>query len=177
MKRALVTAALALPLAGLAGNIALNEIRLTDATVWEIPVSGYDPRDILRGNYIEFQYDWQVSGDPAPCDGGDCQLCFMDAPPDGSRVEIRAAGMKCEHAVDPDASALHLRRIRSRAAEPGSSAQDATMTATGRYFVPETAAPGLEASLRDGPMAMRARLTCAGRLMNEELIPITETDR
>ncbi|WP_230463471.1 GDYXXLXY domain-containing protein [Sphingobium sp. Cam5-1] len=27
---------------------------------WLIPIRGYDPRDLLRGHYIQYQYDWPV---------------------------------------------------------------------------------------------------------------------
>lgn len=51
-------AVLALPLAGL-GLTWLSADRLShQGTDWAVPVQGYDPRDMLRGHYVEFTYDW-----------------------------------------------------------------------------------------------------------------------
>ncbi|MGB3723997.1 MAG: GDYXXLXY domain-containing protein [Pacificimonas sp.] len=170
----LLTAALALPLVGLAGNVALNEAQLTRATVWEIPVTGYDPRDILRGNYIQFQYDVIVSGDVSPCADGDCTLCLTGNPPDGAVVKVQEDGPACRHPIDTGASTLNVRVDSGLVRETGTPPRKGTLNVTGRYFVSEFTAPELEKALADGPMRMRARLTRGGRLMNEALIPAKE---
>lgn len=173
----LLIAALALPLVGLAGNVALNEAQLARATVWEIPVTGYDPRDILRGNYILFHYDWQVSGDASLCDDGDCTLCMNGAPPDGRSVTMIEDNTACRYSIDTRASALSVARPGRVMTADGAAIPQASSRVTGRYFVSEFTAPALERTLADRPMVMRARLTRGGRLMNEELIPKQETTR
>ena len=59
MNRALLhVAALALPLLGL-GGMWLQADRLSrQGTEWDVPIRGYDPRDLLQGHYVQFQYDW-----------------------------------------------------------------------------------------------------------------------
>jgi hypothetical protein len=51
-------AALALPLAGLSILWGWSDYKSRQGTDWEVPVAGYDPRDLLRGHYVEFTYDW-----------------------------------------------------------------------------------------------------------------------
>ena len=59
-KAARIAAILVVPLAGLAALWAQSETLSREGTDWEVPVQGYDPRDLLRGHYVEFQYDWPV---------------------------------------------------------------------------------------------------------------------
>jgi hypothetical protein len=49
---------LAWPLLGLAALWGWTEVRSRQGTEWLVPVAGYDPRDLLRGHYVLFQYDW-----------------------------------------------------------------------------------------------------------------------
>jgi hypothetical protein len=51
-------AAAALPLLGLGALWAMSERTYHSGTEWEVPIMGYDPRDYLRGHYVEFSYDW-----------------------------------------------------------------------------------------------------------------------
>ena len=46
--RVLLAAALLLPIVALATGILASEIGARGASVWRIPVAGYDPRDPLR---------------------------------------------------------------------------------------------------------------------------------
>lgn len=57
MKAARLLAAI-LPLAGLAGLWVQSDRTYQSGTEWEVPIQGYDPRDYLRGHYVEFSYDW-----------------------------------------------------------------------------------------------------------------------
>lgn len=67
MNRALLAAALALPIVALAAGIAAAEAGARGATVWRLPIKGYDPRDPVRGHYVRHRYDWQVTGNAALC--------------------------------------------------------------------------------------------------------------
>lgn len=58
MNRAARLVAMVLPLAGLAGLWAISDHTYRHGTDWEVPIMGYDPRDLLRGHYVEFSYDW-----------------------------------------------------------------------------------------------------------------------
>jgi hypothetical protein len=56
--KAIWIGALALPMLALAAAWANTHHMAQQGTDWDVPVSGYDPRDPLRGHYIRYQYDW-----------------------------------------------------------------------------------------------------------------------
>ncbi|MBU7579127.1 MAG: GDYXXLXY domain-containing protein [Porphyrobacter sp.] len=58
MIRAARLLAALLPLAGLAALWVQSDRTYNSGTEWEVPIMGYDPRDYLRGHYVEFAYDW-----------------------------------------------------------------------------------------------------------------------
>ena len=66
--RAARLAAFALPLAGLAALWGWSDHLSRQGTDWLVPVAGYDPRDLLRGHYVQFAYDWPGLED-APVNG------------------------------------------------------------------------------------------------------------
>lgn len=103
MNRSLFRAlALVLPLLGLAATWTFTHVRAQQGTEWDVPIAGYDPRDLLRGHYVIFSYDWPglESGDfgvgnfegPPRYDS----LCLHGIPPTIERV-TRGAGPDCAH--------------------------------------------------------------------------------
>ena len=58
MMRAARLLAAILPLAGLAALWVQSDSHYRTGTEWEVPIAGFDPRDFLRGHYVEFTYDW-----------------------------------------------------------------------------------------------------------------------
>src|SRR5690606_39374036 len=99
---------LALPFAGLATTIARNEIALASADEWVIPVTGFDPRDPLRGRYIVFRYQWEVVGDAEQCRGGRCLIC-LERIEEGKIVAAilpRESDPPCPSRLDPEASGI-----------------------------------------------------------------------
>lgn len=80
MNRRLIDAlALLLPLAGLGAVWVQTELQSRQGTEWDVPVQGYDPRDILRGHYVQFQYDWP--GPDAEQGRAWDTLCLEGTPP------------------------------------------------------------------------------------------------
>ncbi|MDJ0641272.1 MAG: GDYXXLXY domain-containing protein [Erythrobacter sp.] len=51
-------AVVVLPVIGLGGLWAWSDHLSRQGTEWDVAVRGYDPRDLLRGHYVEFTYDW-----------------------------------------------------------------------------------------------------------------------
>ncbi len=150
--------ALCLPAVVLGGNILRHQFNLAGAQEWRIPITGYDPRDPLRGHYIRFTYDWTVVGDVDACAQGQCQLCLARQ---GGQViaTIQTDGQQCPARVDAAASDLQLRpRWPLR-----------RMQFTSRIFVSEKSAPQLEAQMRDHRMQVVALIDRNGRLVNRRL--------
>jgi hypothetical protein len=106
--RAARLAAFALPLAGLAALWGWSDHLSRQGTDWLVPVAGYDPRDLLRGHYVQFSYDWPgVGAVPRGFDDPLAELCLHGAAPRLESVSRPAPGSRCEHlarAADADGS-------------------------------------------------------------------------
>jgi hypothetical protein len=98
MNRLARIAAVLLPAFGLAALWVESHLTYNEGTEWDVPVMGYDPRDMLRGHYVEFTYDWPLEGTPA--ESGLAFLCLSgDAPQlDGAMpLESEADLAACAH--------------------------------------------------------------------------------
>lgn len=161
MRRLWPAAVLALPIIGLAAGIVWQETGARGATIWTIPVTGYDPRDPLRGRFIAFQYDWQVRGPAHLCRRpAECALCLEDR---GRAVRVVGKDSECPDRINHETSAIQLRYAPRGGGEP--------LIAASRLFVSERSAPLLERQLATSKMVVVARLTHGGRLINDRLEP------
>ena len=166
MTRWALAAALLLPLAGLAAGVVQQETGARGASQWHIRVAGYDPRDPLRGRFVNFRYVWRVSGPAHLCRDGGCDLCLEEG---GAAVRVVRRGNSCPARIDPRASRIGL----TYAPEFGADGQP--LAAMSRLFVSEASAPRLEAMLRAGPAMVSARLTRDGRLINDRFAVISKS--
>jgi len=86
-------AAAILPLLGLGTLWAQSDRTYNTGTEWEVPIAGYDPRDYLRGHYVEFSYDWPgVDEFRNPPPGA---LCLDGEAPNLARVTPTTADAPC----------------------------------------------------------------------------------
>lgn len=162
--------ALALPMVGLAGLWASTDYWHRKGTDWLVPVEGYDPRDLLRGHYVEFRYAWP---------GAEA----VNAWETGSTAEGAApAGYPFGGCIDGEAPEIdrvvRLGSEAERAACPQVLAPDpATLNGypdlprNGRLYIPQTAGARLEAQLRNPDLQgmMRVRLRTDGTVTPLEL--------
>lgn len=116
-------AALALPLAGLSVLWGWSDYKSRQGTDWDVPVQGYDPRDLLRGHYVEFTYDW-----PGEIDESDAylaQFCIEGAAPVIERIVPTDDLAACAHPARASGSDIYglegLRRGRLYIAQTRSS--------------------------------------------------------
>lgn len=133
MKRRLVpTLALLLPLGGLAAGWAQTHHAAQQGTEWEVPIAGYDPRDLLRGHYVIYTYDWP--GLNAAPDDLRFQpvLCLEGSAPVITRAYV-PQGEPCARHVE----------ARGGFGDPEGG------LASGRLYVPQGEGRRLEARLRD----------------------------
>jgi hypothetical protein len=101
-------AAILLPLAGLSGLWVVSDRTYQQGTEWEVPIDGFDPRDFLRGHYVEFTYDWP--GVEEFRDAPPQMLCLEGTAPQLTRVIAyvdAAAAEPCAHPVRADASGVY----------------------------------------------------------------------
>jgi len=69
--------------------IARAEYHLSIGTQWDFAITGYDPRDLLRGHYLRFRvaYDWQKP--QKDCSAGmGCAYCLTDIGEQAPKVQI-----------------------------------------------------------------------------------------
>lgn len=45
-----------------------------NGVIWQVKMTGYDPRDLLRGHYLNFRYDWTM------LDAASSEHCTTDKP-------------------------------------------------------------------------------------------------
>lgn len=104
MNRRVRLVAAALPLCGLAALWAMSDRAYHTGTDWEVPIEGYDPRDYLRGHYVEFSYDWPglPRSDILPS-----ALCLEGEAPVIDRVTAHADFPGCAHPVTARASDIY----------------------------------------------------------------------
>jgi hypothetical protein len=105
MSRPLRLAALIAPVLGLAALWGLSDQTYQTGTEWEVPIQGYDPRDYLRGHYVEFSYDWpglgETRSDPL------ATLCLEGEPPRLARVVSAPASAQCPHPLRADSTGVY----------------------------------------------------------------------
>jgi hypothetical protein len=105
MIRAARILAAILPLFGLAALWLQSDRTYNSGTEWEVPIEGYDPRDYLRGHYVEFSYDWPglPESDILPS-----ALCLDGEAPTLARVTAIPADKPCGYYwVKSDSSGVY----------------------------------------------------------------------
>ncbi|MDB5687882.1 MAG: hypothetical protein JWR77_2471 [Rhizorhabdus sp.] len=165
--RMLWGAALLLPLIALAFTWATAYRMAQQGQEWLIPIKGYDPRDLLRGHYIQYRYDWPMAAGPDDLSNFDPAyagaLCVEGIAPHITRVRALVAAPRC--AIVVRAAIGNRREVRGLdtgiffTSEAGAQALSARLTN-----------PGLQALIRvriraDGvmrPIAMSFRPRAAG---------------
>ena len=145
MPRKLLIAALVLPLIVLALGIVRAERHLADGKRWMFEVNGYDPRDLLRGHYINYRLVLEQSPADERCDddhGERCCLCLTSQP---AGMPTKAQRTTCESAETRCDGVLKTRYL--------SELQ--------RYYIPEERAAELTARFQDAAREHRAQLVVA----------------
>lgn len=145
-RSALRAAALVLPLVGLAAAWIVTHARAQQGVEWDVPVMGYDPRDLLRGHYIQYQYDWpgQERAEGGPSEWATAELCLSGQPPVLERVREAKPGELCQN--------------RAVASEVGRWDWGPVNRWTGKLYVPQTQASAMEARLRDPKLQAIVRI-------------------
>jgi len=134
-----------LPLAGLAVLWAQSEQLSRQGTDWEVPIQGYDPRDLLRGHYVEFRYDWPIreeeleeEDEPIRVSWSSNYLCLIGDPP--MIVEV----IRFDSPTDPGFDQCE----HKLSVQPGSVYGYSSLE-RGRLYVGQDRALELEEGLRD----------------------------
>lgn len=151
-----VIAALAVPVLALAALVGHQELLLASARILSVPITGFDPRDLLRGHYIRAQMDWDWERMPAVeeyqvVDGALCVVAETPKP----RVRF-LAGWKAGDRTAADCRLV----IAGRARAPSRFAPSQFDNGDGgiQFYVPEARASDLEKLMRERPGSLTADL-------------------
>ncbi|MEY4640343.1 MAG: hypothetical protein RLZZ227_337 [Pseudomonadota bacterium] len=172
MKPTLKGALLLVPMLVLGGMSLLHEYKRNTGTAWTVPILGYDPRDLLSGHYLQFQYAWNFAPGAAAgtCSGEECALCTQQAGvlnPEVSLVPLADAPAACASFIAGSVPGADLFFI--------SGATDNLQ----RYYIPESEADRLQqllmpnttdTGLEELPQfSLGLRVTSAGRAYIEAM--------
>ena len=105
MRKGLASLDIFYPLVGLAAIWGWSDYSSRQGTDWEIPIEGYDPRDLLRGHYVEFTYDWPGITEEGLLDT--TSFCIEGTAPKVDRLRVGAEGEDCAHPVESDYSGVY----------------------------------------------------------------------
>ncbi|GAA0757303.1 hypothetical protein FHS52_000424 [Erythromicrobium ramosum] len=133
MNRLIRLAAVVVPVLGLGALWAQSDRTYHQGTEWEVPIQGYDPRDYLRGHYVEFSYDWP-GFDARELDQQPEALCLAGKPPRLDAVVAAGDVAACTHPITPDSSGVY----------------GIYALMTGRLYLGQDRAAQLEEQLRNG---------------------------
>jgi uncharacterized membrane-anchored protein len=156
MQRKWLLLAVCLPALAIATGILRAELHRDRAELWQFPVRGYDPRDLLRGQYLNYTIDLPPRGGKLECGhAGECCLCLMrttaNEPPSMHYQGCQQAKLACDGIV-----------------------QQRYLSDAQRYYVPEARAGEAEMRLREGVARGTARVVlavdAAGKPQIEELL-------
>lgn len=137
MRNRWVRIAVLIPVVGLLFLVGRAEFAARSGPTWHIPIEGYDPRDLLHGRYLryQFRFNWQGQNDcgdrvtdSRPDLDADCCLCLTRTNELGIDPAVRQTSCYAVESCDG--------WLRAEAVEPPL-----------RYFVPEDRARELEKAL------------------------------
>ena len=141
----LVAASLALPVLLVAGLAGQAEWALRGGVPVRVRITGYDPRDLIRGHYLRFRFAWNWEGG-APR-GATAALCVLSRDENPLvRPLASAADPACELPV----------RL-----QPGDSLRFQPEGVSDQLFVPEDSAAALQAAMLDGSATLTVALAVA----------------
>lgn len=126
-------AALALPLLGLGWTWASADRLSRQGTDWQVPIEGFDPRDLLRGHYVEFRYDWPGLARADTDFGPPLALCLTG----------RAPQIEAVREVGPDAA------CPNKASAAGDGVYGSDELEQGRLYTSQAEAARLQEELWD----------------------------
>ncbi|GEM_PF-3146069 len=149
--RALAIFAIVLPLIFFGGSIAYHIQHKETAQSWRIDLEGYDPRDLLKGRYIQYRFAWNAKNSLS-CDmfEKDCCLCLTDT--NGTRINPEANFTPCR-----------LASKQCDAVIKGESKNGIIDIGLNRYYVDERVATPLDRLLRRGEVRFAVDLLVTPR--------------
>jgi uncharacterized membrane-anchored protein len=144
MARRFTALAVVLPLVAIGLGIVRAELFRERARDFVFEIAGYDPRDLLRGHYLQFRLRVEPISEREPCDdaASDCCLCLTRTEPDAVPYAERSSCATARASCD---GALRTRYLNTPQ----------------RYYVPEQDAAELERRLLEAMQHRNAHAVLA----------------
>ncbi|HMI90667.1 MAG TPA: GDYXXLXY domain-containing protein [Polyangiales bacterium] len=133
MRRELVALAVALPVLAIGFAIVRSERQLARSNEFVFAIGGYDPRDLLKGHYLQFRLRARDLPTREACDGSNGQTCCLCLMRTGRNDPVELTRATCATATDQCDGALAERYLSTSL----------------RYYIPELEAPSLDQQLAD----------------------------
>jgi hypothetical protein len=144
--------AVLLPVVLLVSMVVQAEWQLSHSKTWHFAIQGYDPRDLLRGHYMNFRLDISTDNAIESCSISDPSCCYCLAPGPGFEAEARLA--TCETATRTCAAYVRTQPLHSFS----------------RFYIPEQGRLEMESALREAAVEDRAHLAVAVSATGEPMI-------
>lgn len=128
--------ALAIPFLAMLLMIGTN-IRHLDHEEFRFGIEGSDPRDILRGHYMVFNYIWPEAAANSCVDGQPCCACLSG---EGANPSVSFSSCKALEAEKTCKGILDVKRSWNNTYQPDTELR--------QYYIPEAQAQMLETLLR-----------------------------
>lgn len=143
--RNFVIVALLLPLLVIGFGIGRAEHHLAHSKQWLFDINGYDPRDLLRGHYIQFRINLHEEAPLESCEDNHSERCCfcLTTTADGEPPRVQRA--TCALAQTQCDGMLQVRKLSELT----------------RYYIPEDDAWKLEQAVREAARENLARLRVA----------------
>jgi hypothetical protein len=133
MRRELVALAAALPVLAIGLAIVRSEQQLERSDEFVFAIGGYDPRDLLKGRYLQFQLTRRDLSTREACDADRGQSCCLCLTRNGRNDPVALSRATCATASEECDGALAERYLHTQL----------------RYYIPELQAANLEQQLMD----------------------------
>lgn len=139
----LKSAALLVPVLVLGGISVLHAWNQRNGLLWQVPITGYDPRDLLSGHYLQFSYDWNLldTGQTEFCQEEACGLCAENPAELNPLVTLQplAVAQQCPGYIAGTVNSYGEFQINGN------------VELLDRYYIPEAEATRLDTLLREQP--------------------------
>lgn len=131
---------LAIPFLAMLIMLTLNILSYSN-TEYRVKITGYDPRDLLRGHYLVFQYAWpeNTTNQCSKENPKDCCACFHDQT-ESAPISFMPCDKKPE--LQSCRNSLRMTHFWNNTLQPHENLR--------RYYIPEQHASQLESMLISG---------------------------
>jgi uncharacterized membrane-anchored protein len=154
-----IVAALLLPILVLVGLVVRGEVLVKTGRKWQVRISGYDPRDLVSGQYLRYRINWKFEGGtdtPSPdcADDAPCSYCLNRSADDA--------------AAFPEPTVHRVGRSQTAACDSSFPVEDETKLQ--RYYIPEDMGRNLESALRNREVRLQLSISRAGKVAITQLL-------